>query len=102
MTGSSPPSRSPATVPTRLNLGLRVVYMIVFALVFWILCWMLAVTAVLQLVLTLLGGRPNGDLVRFGAALAVYSREVIEFLTFVSDRLPFPFSEWPSPTGPMQ
>ena len=98
MAAPVPPSRTPA----QLNFGLRVLYMIVFAFVFWILCWTLAVTAVLQLILTLLAGRPNGDLVRFGAGLGAYSRQIIEFLTFMSDRIPFPFSEWPNPTGPMQ
>jgi hypothetical protein len=48
-------------------------------------------------VLTLLAGRPNIELARFGAGLANYSRQSIEFLTFVSDRIPFPFSEWPAP-----
>jgi hypothetical protein len=87
---------TPAPIPgTQSNLWPRVLYMVVFALVFWILCWMLAVTAVLQLVLTLLSTRPNADLVRFGAGLAIYSRQIIDFLTFVSDKLPFPFGEWP-------
>jgi hypothetical protein len=93
-----PPPRTPpsALVPgTQSSLGVRILYMVVFALVFWILCWTLAVAAVLQLVLTLLAGRPNADLVRFGAGLASYSRQVIEFLTFVSEKIPFPFTEWP-------
>ncbi len=70
--------------------------MIVFALVFWILSWTLAVTALVQLVLTLLAGGRNADMARFGAGLAMYSRQIIEFLTFVDDRLPFPFGEWPA------
>jgi hypothetical protein len=71
--------------------------MILFALLFWIVCWTLAITVVVQLVLTLAAGRPNGELVRFGAGLAEYSRQIIEFLMFVSDRIPFPFNEWPAP-----
>jgi hypothetical protein len=76
---------------------MRLLYMIVLALLFWILCWTLAVTVLVQLVLTLAAGRPNLELARFGAGLANYSRQIIEFLTFVSDRIPFPFSEWPAP-----
>jgi hypothetical protein len=76
---------------------MRLLYMIILALVFWIVCWTLAITVVVQLVLTLLAGRPNVDLVRFGAGLANHARQTIEFLTFVSDRTPFPFSEWPAP-----
>lgn len=96
------PTTTPAPVPARLHLGLRVLYMLAYALVFWILCWTLAVTAVLQLVLTLLAGRPHADLVRFGAGLGAYSRQIIEFLTFVGDRIPFPFNEWPDPSGLMR
>ena len=93
-----PPDHRTAPTPipgTQSNLWPRVLYMVVFALVFWILCWTLAVTAILQLLLTLLSTRPNADLVRFGAGLAIYSRQIIEFLTFGSEKLPFPFSEWP-------
>ena len=89
---SSPPL--PATRPT---LGARVLYMLLFALVFWILCWTLAITALAQLALTILAARPNPDVARFGAQLATYSRQIIEFLTFVSERVPYPFSEWPTP-----
>jgi hypothetical protein len=80
-----------------MSLGMRILYMIVFAIVFWILVWTLAATAVLQLILALLNARPNPDVMRFGAGLAAYSRQVIQFLTFASDKLPFPFSEWPAP-----
>jgi hypothetical protein len=91
-----PPFSAP--VPTaQPSLGARVLYMAVFALVFWILCWTLAITALVQLGLTLLAGRPNPDVARFGAGLAAYSRQIIEFLTFVSERIPYPFSEWPAP-----
>ena len=87
-----------APVPTaRPSLGARALYMLLFALVFWILCWTLAITALAQLGLTVLTARPNADVARFGAGLAAYSRQIIEFLTFVSERVPYPFSEWPGP-----
>ena len=75
----------------------RVLYMILFAVAFWILCWTLAVTVVVQLVLRLLNGQPQADVARFGAGLASYAKQVIEFLTFSTERLPFPFSGWPDP-----
>ncbi len=89
---SSPESLPVAPIP----LGLRTLYMLAFALVFWIVCWVLAIATVLQLVLTLLGGRPNADLARFGASLGQYSRQIVEFLLFASDALPFPFRDWPA------
>jgi hypothetical protein len=90
---SVPQSVTPPAAP---DLGIRILYMILFAVVFWILCWTLAVTAVVQLVLRLLNGRPNTEITRFGAGLARYARQVIEFLTFVTETVPYPFSDWPA------
>jgi hypothetical protein len=86
----------PVTPSGLPDLGIRVIYMLLFAIVFWLLCWVLAVTTIVQIVVRLLNGRPNPDLVRFGASLARYARQVIEFLTFVTEVAPFPFAAWPS------
>ena len=81
--------------PAGPDLGIRVVYMLLFAVVFWALCWILAATTLIQLVVRLLNGRANPDLTRFGASLARYARQVIEFLTFVTELAPYPFAPWP-------
>jgi len=81
--------------PAVPGLAARVLYMIVYAIVFWMLCWILAAASLAQLVLTLLAGRRNEDLARFGGGLARYARQLIEYLTFVTDQPPFPFSDWP-------
>jgi len=82
--------------PNGPDLGLRVLYMVLFAVIFWILVWVLAVSAVVQLVLRLVNGRPQPELARFGAGLGRYAREVIEFLTFATEAVPYPFSPWPA------
>ena len=82
--------------PAALDLGLRVIYMLLFAVVFWVLCWILAATTLIQLVVRLLNGRANSDLTRFGGSLARYARQVIEFLTFVTELTPYPFTAWPA------
>ena len=86
----------PQPVNAGPDLGIRVIDMLVFAVVFWRLCWILAVTTVVQLIVRLLNGRPNVDLVRFGASLARYARQIIEFLTFVTEFAPYPFAAWPA------
>lgn len=91
------PNPAPPVSPSVPPLVLRALYMLVFAIIFWILAWTLAVTALLQFILTALAAQPNAELVRFGRALARYCQEVVEFLTFVSERVPFPFSAWPTP-----
>ncbi|HVW67632.1 MAG TPA: DUF4389 domain-containing protein [Steroidobacteraceae bacterium] len=85
----------PVTPPAVPDLGIRVIYMLLYAVVFWVLCWVLAATAIVQLVVRLLNGRPNSDLTRFGASLARYARQIIEFLTFVTELVPYPFAAWP-------
>jgi hypothetical protein len=82
--------------PATPDIGMRILYMLLFAVVFWILCWTLAVTAIVQLILRLLNGRASADVTRFGAGLARYSRQVIEYLTFVTEILPYPFTPWPA------
>jgi len=90
-------STPPPPVPSApIPLGQRMLYMLAFALVFWVLCWVLAIATVLQAILTLLAGRPQPDLVRFGSSLGQYARQIVEFLLFASDALPFPFGGWPS------
>jgi hypothetical protein len=82
--------------PAPPDLGIRVIYMLLFAVVFWVLCWILAATTLIQLMVRLLNGRANPDLLRFGASLARYARQVIEFLTFVTELAPYPFMAWPA------
>jgi hypothetical protein len=86
----------PATQPSALSgVGERVLFTVVFAIAFWIVGWVLAVTAIVQLLLRLLSGKAHPDLARFGAGLARYARQMIEYLTFASDEAPFPFRDWP-------
>ena len=86
----------PTTPPAPPELGLRVLYMLLFGIVFWMLTWTLAVATILQLLLRLINGRPHAEVARFGSALARYSRELIDFLTFATDRMPYPFAPWPA------
>jgi hypothetical protein len=79
----------------RMPIGIRMLYMLLFAIAFWILIWVLAVTVIAQLLLTLLGGECNAELLKFSKGLSSYTAQVIEFLTFLTDRPPFPFAAWP-------
>jgi hypothetical protein len=86
----------PQTVaPPPVELGVRVLYMFLFAIVFWIVSWTLAVTAVVQLLVRLSTGRTSPELTRFGAGLARYTCQIIEYLTFVTERVPYPMGEFP-------
>jgi hypothetical protein len=77
------------------DLSTRIIYMALFALVFWVLSWAVALTAIGQLLVRATSGEPSGDLARLGAGLAAYMRQIIQFLTFVSEVVPYPFTAWP-------
>ena len=86
----------PVERPPAGDLGERILYMLLFALVFWIVCWILALTAIAQLLVRLLSGRASPELARFGGGLARYTKEVVEYLTFATDRVPYPVGEFPA------
>ena len=78
------------------DLGVRILYMLLFAIVFWIVSWVLAVAAIAQLLIRLLAGRPSPELARFGGGLGRYTRQLVEYLTFTTDRVPYPVGEFPA------
>jgi hypothetical protein len=84
-----------------MPIGIRVLYMLLFAVALWILIWVLAATVIAQLLLTLLGGERNVELLKFSKGISSYMSQVVEFLTFLTDRPPFPFAAWPD-RNPMQ
>jgi hypothetical protein len=96
--GAEPPTSVPAAVPGPMPIAVRVLYMLAFAVTFWILMWVLAVTVVAQLLMTLLGGQNNPELLTFSKGLSRYILQVVEFLAFLTEKPPFPFAPWPSPS----
>ena len=91
----SEPSGSTVPAPASESLAPRIFHMLVFAVVFWLLCWTVAITAIVQLGMRVFSAAPSPDLQRFGAGLGRYGGQVISYLSFASDALPFPFSDWP-------
>ena len=82
-------------IATRMPIAIRVLYMIAFAIAFWILTWVLAVTVLAQLILTLLAGQPNPELLKLSKGISRYIAQVVDFLTFLTEKPPFPFAPWP-------
>jgi hypothetical protein len=85
----------PQTVTPPSDLGVRALYMLLFAIVFWVVSWVLAITAIAQLLVRLSTGHASAELTRFGAGLARYTGQIIEYLTFVTERVPYPMGEFP-------
>jgi hypothetical protein len=74
---------------------LRLVFMLLFAVVFYISELVLFAVALLQFLWKLFTGDVNERLTAFGANLGEFLRRVVLFLTFNTEDMPFPFSDWP-------
>lgn len=83
-------------VTNKRNIWLRVLFMVLMALVFQLCGTLLFIVAVLQVLISLLNGAPNGRLLSFGRSLGRYLMQIAFFLTFASEDIPFPFNDWPA------
>lgn len=74
----------------------RAIYMVVFCFLFAIVEVVLVATVVIQFVWRLAKGQPNQHLLELGHGLATYLYQIVRFLTFNTEDLPFPFDgDWP-------
>lgn len=79
---------------------LRVLFMVLFAALWSISRLVVFAVIGLQVLFLLFSGRRDARLAGLGASLAVYSYELVAYLTFVTERQPFPFSDWPDGSTP--
>ena len=87
-----PESKLQAAVESRWQ---RLLFIVLFVVVFEITKGLVYLVLAVQFLLRLLVGSVNGNLRSLGRVLGLYAAEIIDFLTYASDRLPFPFSPWP-------
>jgi len=78
------------------NIWMRGLFMLLMALAFHVCLTVLGIVVLIQFLITLLNDTPNVRLVSFGRSLGNYLRQIVNFLTFATEEVPFPFSEWPA------
>jgi Domain of unknown function (DUF4389) len=78
------------------NIWMRALFMLLMALAYHVSGTLVLVVAVIQFAMVLLTVTPNARLVIFGRSLGRYFQQIVNFLTFATEQIPFPFSEWPS------
>ena len=83
------------TPTSKRNIWMRGFYMLLMAFIFHVAGTVMFVIAVIQFILALLDNTPNGRLVAFGRSLGRHLQQTAYFLTFASEEIPFPFSDWP-------
>jgi hypothetical protein len=93
--GRSEPSDLEKNVKMR-STWVRLLFMIIFAFLYGLSRLVTAAVVVIQFFHVLFTGETNEQLKAFGHSLAIYSYEVVEYLTFNSETKPFPLDAvWP-------
>lgn len=72
----------------------RILFMLIFAVIVGIVRILLWAVVLLQVASALFTGAPNPNLLKLGRTLAVYLYQILLFLTYNREEMPFPFSEW--------
>ncbi|MDO8844018.1 MAG: DUF4389 domain-containing protein [Methylicorpusculum sp.] len=72
----------------------RIVFIMLFAIIVGLVRVVLWGIILLQIAYTLLTGNSNKNILDLGKKLAAYLYHILLFLTFNTDEMPFPFSDW--------
>lgn len=76
---------------------LRLFFMLVFGFLYMLSRIVTLAVVVVQFFIVLLTGATNSDLKVFGHSLAIYSYQVVDYLTFNTEKKPYPLeSRWPA------
>jgi hypothetical protein len=79
---------------TQLSSWKRIFFMVIYAAIGGLVRMLIWTVILLQIGSTLLTGKANQNIFNFGRSLSIYTYHILLFLTFNTEVLPFPFSEW--------
>lgn len=74
---------------------IRGAFMILFFVAARLAIVLVALIALFQFLCALIVRKPNGNARRFGKDLSCYLAEIVQFLSYNTERKPWPFSPWP-------
>ena len=80
----------------RRNIWIRGLFMLLMALAYHVAGTVLAVVSLIQFLIMLMNDTPNARLVSFGRSLGRYLQQIVHFVTFATEEIPFPFNDWPA------
>jgi hypothetical protein len=84
----------PSSAPP--HLWRRALWMLIMALAWQVASTVMFVMAILQWLLFLLNREPNPRLKALGRSLGLYQSSISRYLSFNTEEIPFPFSDWPT------
>lgn len=81
---------------------IRGLYILLFFVISYIMIFVTFFTVVFQFILNLISKKSNEHLLNFGQTLSVYAFEIVNFITYNTEQMPFPFKAWPNRTAIME
>ncbi|PHQ71352.1 MAG: hypothetical protein COB93_03400 [Sneathiella sp.] len=78
----------------------RLLFIILYAITYRVASAVLFAITIIQFIKALITGEPFAQLQAFGGSLAEYNKEVVAYLSYQSDKKPFPVGPWPPQTPP--
>ncbi|HPQ96402.1 MAG: DUF4389 domain-containing protein [Thiothrix sp.] len=93
----NPSSRQSGSQPVHYkdrSTWIRILYMLLFAFIYGVTKFALNALVLIQIALRLLTGEINDNLRTLSSDLSQYIYDMLRFMTFNSERKPFPFAEW--------
>lgn len=83
----------------QLSTWKRIFFMLIFSIIGELIRLLLWAVIILQVASSLLTGKPNQNILNFGRSLSLYTYHILLFLTFSTETIPFPFSDWNMTAG---
>lgn len=78
------------------NIWQRGFFILLFTFIYLVAAVVVCAVVVFQFGSKLLEGHTNPRLLDFAQQLSTFLYEVLRFITFKSDDMPYPFEDWPS------
>ena len=73
----------------------RIFYTILFAFIGWMSLWVFTFVVLIQFGFLLITGQVNKNLKGFNQEVGLFLYDMIKYLSFQTDKKPFPFRDWP-------
>lgn len=80
---------------SRKGVAIRLVYTLLFLVALGVIANIIWIVGALQYLFLLITRAPIKPLRRFSANLSAYFKEIIDYILLISNKKPFPFSEFP-------
>jgi hypothetical protein len=77
------------------SVWVRIILMFAFAVVLYPVFLVLLVLMIAQMLFVIITGESNANLRSLGVALSAYIFQIVQFMSYVTDVKPFPFSDFP-------